>query len=340
MLHNTSFPLTRLRRNRKSAHIRDLIQENHVLVEDLIYPVFILEGKNREEPILSMPGQMQVSIDRLMYIAEKCQMLGILAIALFPKIETNKENASSVNEAYNPDGLVPRAVRALKEKFPELLVLTDIALDGYTHDGHDGISETAKNSEETIVNNDVTNAILVKQALCHAQAGADFVCPSDMMDGRIGYIRRALDTAGFQDTGIIAYSAKYASHFYGPFREATGAIVGKLGQCGKKTYQMNPANSDEAIHEAGLDLYEGADILMVKPGLPYLDVLYRIKQAYKKPTAVYHVSGEYAMLKAASNNGWLDYEQTILETMLCFKRAGADMVWTYAALDVASMLKA
>lgn len=337
MLYNPNFPLTRLRRNRSAEFIRDLVQENHVTVKDLIYPVFILDGKNREEPILSMPGQMRVSIDRLMYITEKCVELGIPAIALFPMIETVKEEHSAV-DAYDPNGLVPRAIRELKVRFPDLGVFTDVALDAYTHDGHDGISEKSIKEDELIIKNDVTNAFLVKQALCHAEAGADFVCPSDMMDGRVFCIRQALEDKGFHDTGIMAYSAKYASSFYGPFREATGA-ASKLGKFGKKTYQMNPANSDEAVHEAGLDLYEGADIVMVKPGLPYLDVLYRVKNEFKKPTAAYHVSGEYAMLKAASDNGWLDYDRAILETMLCFKRAGADMIWTYTALDVALILK-
>jgi porphobilinogen synthase len=332
MMYHNQFPYIRLRRNRQSQFIRDLVTENRVTVKDLVYPIFIVEGSDRQEPIVSLPGQVRVSIDQLLYVAEKCLMAGIPAIALFPMIETDKEDPLAL-ESCNPDGLVPRAVQALKQRFPELGVFTDVALDAYTMDGHDGISD-----DQGVVLNDVTNAVLIKQALCHAEAGADFVCPSDMMDGRIGAIRHAFEEADFKDTGIIAYSAKYASSFYGPFREATGANS-NLGQFGKKTYQMNPANSNEAVHEVALDIAEGADIIMVKPGLPYLDVLQRIKSEFKKPTATYHVSGEYAMLKAASNNGWLNYDQAILETMLCFKRAGSDMIWSYAALEVAHLLK-
>ena len=326
------YPLTRMRRNRKQQFIRDLVQENHVSAKDLIYPVFIVEGENREEAILSLPGQYRVSIDRLLLIAERCVALGIPGIALFPMIETPKHEASYL-EACAPHGLVPTAVRALKKNFPELGVFTDIALDAYTMDGHDGVSDQYGN-----VINDLSADILAKQAICHAHAGADFVCPSDMMDGRIIKIRKILDNSGFTDTGIMAYSAKYASSFYGPFREATGA-ASNLGKNGKKTYQMNPANSNEALHEAGLDIAEGADIVMVKPGLPYLDVLYRIKSTFHKPTAVYHISGEYALLKAGAEKGLIDYDRAILETMLCFKRAGADMIWTYAALEVAQLLQ-
>jgi len=331
MYHN-QFPYIRLRRNRKSQFIRDLVEENQINVTDLVYPIFIVDGYEREEPILSLPSHVRVSVDRLLYVAEKCVMLGIRAIAIFPMIETSKDDLLAL-ESNNPEGLVPRAVRALKARFPELGVFTDVALDAYTHDGHDGIS-----NENGEVLNDVTNALLIKQALVHAEAGADFVCPSDMMDGRIGAIRNAFEENDFRDTGILAYSAKYVSNFYGPFREATGA-VSNLGKFGKKTYQLNPANSDEAFHEAALDIAEGADIIMVKPGLPYLDVLYRIKTEFKKPTAAYHVSGEYAMLKAAAQNGWVNYDKAILETMLCFKRAGADIIWSYAALEVATLLK-
>ena len=320
----------RLRRNRKTNAIRELVQENAVSVKDLIYPVFVVAGTKRIEPINSLPGQNRLSIDCLLPVARKCVDLGICGIALFPMIESLKKN-NCVDEAYNPDGLIPSAIRVLKKEFPNLLVFTDIALDAYTFDGHDGISDA-----NGFVLNDFTNEILAKQALCHANAGSDFVCPSDMMDGRVLKIRNTLDQAGLIDTGIMAYSAKYASSFYGPFREATGAN-NKLGTSGKKTYQMNPANSDEAIHEASLDLQEGADIIMVKPGIPYLDVLYRIKTEFRKPTAIYHVSGEYAMLK--QSGAWLNYEQAIMETMLCFKRAGADIIWTYATFEIAEILK-
>ena len=327
----SSYPLSRLRRTRTHEFIRRIVSENHIRVEDLVYPVFVVEGQNREVDIQSLPGQQRLSVDRLLIVAKKCLDLGIPAIALFPMIETPKTDKMA-NEAYNSEGLIPRAIKALKKEFPSLGVFTDIALDAYTIDGHDGISDDAG-----YVNNDLTNELLVKQALCHANAGADFVCPSDMMDGRVLKIREALDGAGFINTGIMAYSAKYASGFYGPFRDATGA-ASSLGKFGKQTYQMNPANSDEAIHEAQQDISEGADIIMVKPGLPYLDVLYRVKHEFKKPTAAYHVSGEYALLKMGAQNGLLDYKRTIIETMLCFKRAGADLIWTYAALEVAEII--
>jgi len=325
------FPYIRMRRNRYSRFIRDLVQEHTVIAKDLVYPVFIRDGVNIKEPISSMPGQSRLSIDNLLKIAEECMNLNIPAIALFPSMEDKKDNYGS--ESYNPDGLIQRAIRELKKHFPELGVFTDVALDPYTIHGQDGITD-----DKGYVLNDVTNEILVKQALSHAQAGADFVSPSDMMDGRIGKIRKALELDGFYNTGIMAYSAKYASKFYGPFRDAVGSSV-NLGKSNKFTYQMNPANSDEALHEVSLDLAEGADIVMVKPGLPYLDIVYRVKTEFKKPVAIYHVSGEYAMLKAASQNGWLDYDVTILETMLCCKRAGSDIIWTYAALDIAKLLK-
>ena len=326
------FPSTRLRRNRKSQFIRDLVQENHILVKDLVYPVFVVEGHDRVLPISTMPGQSRVSIDQLLLIAKECCELGILAIGLFPSIETPK-TPEFVHESYNPDGLMPRAIKALKSNFPELGVFTDVALDTYSHDGHDGISD-----ESGCVINDASNEILVKQALAHARAGADFVCPSDMMDGRIGAIRAALEKEGLHNTGIMAYSAKYASSFYGPFREAVAAPTGLLGKSGKTMYQMNPANANEALHEVAMDLAEGADIIMVKPGLPYLDVLYRVKTEFKKPTAAYHISGEYAILKAASAQGYIDYDKALMESMLAFKRAGADMIWTYAALEVAKLI--
>lgn len=324
------FPYIRMRRNRYSQFVRDLVQENYITVKDLIYPIFIIDGHNKEEPISSMLGQYRVSIDNLLKIAEKCMNLGIPAVGLFPAIESDKDNYGT--ESYNPQGLVQRAVRALKRHFPDLGVFTDIALDPYTSHGQDGVIDN-----NGYVLNDVTNEMLVKQALSHAEAGVDFVSPSDMMDGRIGKIRKALEDNGYYNTGIMAYSAKYASKFYGPFRDAVMSKA-NFGKSNKKSYQMNPANSDEALHEVRLDLAEGADIVMVKPGMPYLDLVYRVKSEFKKPVAVYQVSGEYAMLKAASANGWLDYNETLLESMLCFKRAGGDMIWTYAALEVANLL--
>lgn len=328
---NISYPYTRMRRNRQAPFIRNLTQENWVTANDLIYPVFVLDGLKREEEISSMPGQSRVSIDRLLVIAERAVMLGIQGIALFPVIETGKDNLAS--ESYNPDGLVQRAVRALKAEFPNLGVFTDVALDPYTIHGQDGII-----NEAGYVLNDITNEVLLKQVLSHAVAGADFVCPSDMMDGRIGVIRQELERQGLHNTGIMAYSAKYASKFYGPFRDAVGS-GNNLGKSDKFNYQMHPANGNESLREVALDISEGADIVMVKPGMPYLDILYRVKQEFKLPTAVYHVSGEYAMLKAAAEKGWLDYNATLLESMLCFKRAGADIIWTYAAFDVVNLLR-
>ncbi len=328
---NISYPYTRMRRNRQASFIRNLTQENWVTANDLIYPVFVLDGQKREEEISSMPGQFRVSIDRLLVIAERAMMLGIQGIALFPVIETGKDNLAS--ESYNPEGLVQRAVRALKTEFPTLGVFTDVALDPYTIHGQDGII-----NEAGYVLNDITNEVLLKQALSHAVAGADFVCPSDMMDGRIGVIRHELEQQGLHNTGIMAYSAKYASKFYGPFRNAVGS-GNNLGKSDKFNYQMHPANGNESLREVALDISEGADIVMVKPGMPYLDILYRVKQEFKLPTAVYHVSGEYAMLKAAAEKGWLDYNATLLESMLCFKRAGADIIWTYAAFDVVNLLR-
>jgi porphobilinogen synthase len=331
MLSSASFPHTRLRRNRQASYIRNLTQENWLSANDLIYPVFLLEGKLRQEPISSMPGQYRLSLDLLLQLLEKSQILGLQAIALFPVIETGKDNQAI--ESYNPDGLVPRAIKAIKQHFPNLGIFTDIALDPYTLHGQDGIIDA-----DGYVLNDITNQILIKQALCHAKAGADFVCPSDMMDGRIGLIRQALEQNCLVNTGIMAYSAKYASKYYGPFRDAVGSST-NLGKADKLSYQMHPANANEALREVALDVNEGADIVMVKPGLAYLDILYQVKQEFKMPTAVYHVSGEYAMLKAAANNGWLDYEATLFETMLSFKRAGADMIWTYAAFDVINILR-
>ncbi len=329
-MNSGNFPTTRMRRNRKNNAIRNLVQENIVTVHDLVYPVFVVEGNNRREEIKSLPNQYRVSIDKLLDIAHECIELGISGIALFPMIETVKNEASML-DSFNPDGLIPRAIKALKSNYPELLVFTDIALDGYTHDGHDGVSDNGD------VLNDLTVDLLIKQAICHAHSGADFVCPSDMMDGRIVKIRKALDNSGFINVGIMAYSAKYASSLYGPFRDATGAMS-KLGVQGKKTYQMNPANVEEALHEVALDINEGADIVMVKPGTLYLDVLYRVRTMFKKPTAIYHVSGEYAMLKFAAQSGIIDYNRAIIETMLSFKRAGANIIWTYSAIDIAKLL--
>lgn len=331
MYQSQQFPLVRPRRNRQAKYIRNLTQENWVTANDLVYPVFVLDGECREEPILSMPGQSRISLDLLLLLLEKTRMLGLQGIGIFPVIEEGKDNLAT--ESYNPNGLVPRVIRAIKSKFPDIGVFTDIALDPYTIHGQDGIID-----ENGYVLNDVTNEVLVKQALCHAAAGADFVCPSDMMDGRVGLIRRSLEDNGFHNTGIMAYSAKYASKYYGPFRDAVGSSS-NLGKADKFSYQMHPANGNEALREVALDVAEGADIVMVKPGLPYLDIVYRVKNEFKMPTAVYHVSGEYAMLKAASQNGWLDYEETLIETMLAFKRAGADIIWTYAAFDVINILR-
>jgi porphobilinogen synthase len=286
---------------------------------------------NRSQAVASMPGVTRLSLDLLLKEAEACVRLGIPALALFPVIEGGK--TLGAEEAYNPEGLVPRTIRALKQAFPELGIITDVALDPYTSHGQDGLINDAG-----YVMNDETIAVLCKQALCHAEAGVDWVAPSDMMDGRIGAIRQALDQGGYPLTSILAYSAKFASAFYGPFRDAVGS-AGNIGKGNKFTYQIDPANSDEALWECGLDVAEGADMLMVKPGMPYLDVLYRVKEKYQMPTAVYQVSGEYAMLKAAINNGWLDERQVVMESLLAFKRAGADAILTYFAKDVASWLK-
>lgn len=320
-----------MRRNRKTNFMRNLTQENFITAHDLVYPVFVLDGVGRSEAISSMPGQNRVSLDILLTILTTATEQGLQGVAIFPVIETGKDNFAT--ESYNPQGLVPKIIRTIKQTFPNLGVFTDIALDPYTVHGQDGIID-----DNGYVLNDITNEVLIKQALCHAEAGADCVCPSDMMDGRIGLIREALESHGFHNTGIMAYSAKYASKYYGPFRDAVGS-AGNLGKADKFTYQMHPGNGDEALREVALDVAEGADVVMVKPGLPYLDILFRVKEYFKMPTAVYHVSGEYAMLKAASQNGWLDYEATLIETMLAFKRAGADIIWTYAALDVLTILK-
>ena len=325
------FPARRMRRLRKHDFSRRLVAEQQLSVNDLIYPMFILMGKNRKEPINSMPGIERLSIDLMLYEAEYLAQLGVPAIALFPVVPQELKTANA-EEAFNPEGLVQRAVRLLKEHVPQMGVITDIALDPYTLSGQDGLTD-----ESGYVLNDETTEVLIKQALSHAQAGADIVAPSDMMDGRIGAIRAALEKKGLIHTQIMAYSAKYASAYYGPFRDAVGSAANLKGG-DKKTYQMDPANSDEALHEVMLDVQEGADMVMVKPGMPYLDVVRRVKSELQVPTFAYQVSGEYAMHKAAAQNGWLDERQTVMESLLCFKRAGADGILTYFAKDVARWL--
>jgi porphobilinogen synthase len=329
---NAQFPALRMRRMRKDAFSRNLMRENHVTTSDLIYPVFLIEGENLSEKVASMPGVERVSLDNLLLIAKDCVELGIPVMALFPSIDASLKTPDG-SEALNSNGLVPRALRALKSQFPDLGILTDIALDPYTSHGQDGVID-----EDGYVLNDETTAILVKQALVHAAAGADIVAPSDMMDGRIGAIRAGLEANGFIYTRIMAYSAKYASAFYGPFRDAVGSS-GNLGKSNKANYQMDPANSDEALREVGLDLAEGADMVMVKPGMPYLDIVRRVKDTFQVPTFAYQVSGEYAMIKAAAQNGWLDHDKTMMEAILAFKRAGADGILTYFARDIARLLK-
>ena len=318
----------RPRRMRKHEFNRSLIRENSLTTDDLIYPLFIVEGKNKRESIKSMPGIERLSIDQLMIEAKEIVDLKIPAIALFPVITAEKKSLEA-EESYNSDGLVQRAIRELKRNFSELAVITDVALDPFTSHGQDGLIDN-----DGYVMNDETVDVLVKQAISHAKAGADIVAPSDMMDGRIGAIRKALEEEGLIHTNILAYSAKYASSFYGPFREAVGSS-GNLGSADKKTYQMDPANSNEALREVELDIAEGADMVMIKPGLPYLDVLSNVKQTFGIPTFAYHVSGEYSMLKAASQNNWIDEKSCVLEALLCFKRAGADAILTYYAKEVA-----
>ncbi|HZA95158.1 MAG TPA: porphobilinogen synthase [Burkholderiaceae bacterium] len=325
------YPSVRMRRMRRDDFSRRLMREHRVTSDDLIYPVFVLDGNNRVEPVASMPGVERVSMDRLMPIAEECVRLQIPVIALFPVVEQSLKSADG-REATNPDGIVPRIARQLKQRFPELGVLTDVALDPYTTHGQDGVVDSAG-----YVLNDETIEILTQQALLQAQAGVDIVAPSDMMDGRIGAIREALERSGAIHTRIMAYSAKYASSFFAPFRDAVGSSA-NLGASNKMNYQMDPANTDEALWEVGLDLAEGADMVMVKPGMPYLDVVRRIKDAYKAPTFVYQVSGEYSMLKAAAANDWLDEKKVVLESMVSFKRAGADGILTYFGLQVARWL--
>lgn len=327
-----AFPGRRLRRARKQDFSRRLMRENLLTVDDLIYPVFVLEGEGQREAVASMPGVDRLSIDLLLIEAAELVALGVPAVALFPVTPVEKKSLLA-EEAYNPDALAQRATRALKAAFPELGVITDVALDPFTTHGQDGIID-----DEGYVMNDITTEILVKQALSHARAGADMVAPSDMMDGRIGAIRAALEEYGFVHTQIMAYSAKYASCYYGPFRDAVGSAA-NLGKSNKATYQMDPANGDEALHEVALDIQEGADSVMVKPGMPYLDVIRRVKDQFGVPTYAYQVSGEYAMHMAAIQNGWLKERETIMESLLCFKRAGADGILTYFAKRVAQWLK-
>ncbi len=326
------FPENRPRRLRRDDFTRRLVRENNLSVNDLIYPVFVLEGKNRREPVQSMPGVERLSIDLLLPVAEQCVKLGIPVMALFPVISSELKTPDG-REACNPKGLAPEVVSTLKKHFPELGVMTDVALDPYTSHGQDGLLD-----ESGYILNDETLAVLTEQAITHAQAGVDIVAPSDMMDGRIGSIRKALEAKGLIHTKILAYSAKYASSFYGPFRDAVGSAK-NLGKSDKKTYQMDPANSDEALREVALDIAEGADMVMVKPGMPYLDIVRRVKDTFKVPTFAYQVSGEYAMLKAAAQNGWLDHDAVMLESLLAFKRAGADGVLTYFAIDAAKKIK-
>ncbi len=326
------FPATRMRRMRRDDFSRRLMREHRLSADDLIYPVFVLEGEGIVQPVPSMPGVSRMSLDKLLEVAGEAVALGVPALALFPVIDSDRKSLGA-EEAYNPDGLVPRVVKALKQRFPELGVITDVALDPYTSHGQDGLIDASG-----YVLNDETLEVLARQALCHAQAGADVVAPSDMMDGRVARIRAELDAAQQIHTRILAYSAKYASAFYGPFRDAVGS-AGNLGKGNKYTYQMDPANSDEAIREVALDIAEGADMFMVKPGMPYLDIVRRVKTELKVPTYVYQVSGEYAMLKAAVANGWLNEQACVLESLVGFKRAGADGILTYYALDAARWLK-
>jgi porphobilinogen synthase len=325
------YPQRRMRRVRHDDFSRRMVREHVLTPADLIYPVFVIEGRAAEQEVPSMPGVSRLSVDRLLAVAERCLRAGIPALALFPAIEAGLKSPDG-REATNPNGLIPRAVRAVKREFPALGVMTDVALDPYTSHGQDGVID-----DSGYILNDETIGILQKQALTQAEAGVDIVAPSDMMDGRVGALRQALDEHRFIHTRIMAYSAKYASAFYGPFRDAVGS-AGSLGKADKLTYQMDPANSDEALWEVGLDLDEGADMVMVKPGMPYLDIVRRVKEAYQAPTFVYQVSGEYAMLKAAFQNGWLDERKCVPEALLAFKRAGADGVLTYFALQAAEWL--
>ena len=326
------FPASRPRRLRRDAFTRELVRENRLHASDLIFPVFVLDGQGQAQDVASMPGVQRLSIDRLLPLAEQCVALGVPVLALFPVIDPALKTPDG-REATNPDGLVPRVVRALKDRFPTLGVLTDVALDPFTSHGQDGLLD-----DTGYILNDATVAVLTRQALVQAEAGVDIVAPSDMMDGRIGAIRRALEAHGHIHTRIMAYSAKYASAFYGPFRDAVGSAA-NLGKSDKKAYQMDPGNSDEALREVALDIADGADMVMVKPGMPYLDIVRRVKDEFRVPTFAYQVSGEYAMLKAAAANGWLDHDAVMMESLLAFKRAGADGILTYFALDAARKLQ-
>jgi len=326
------YPLGRPRRLRRDEFTRNLVREHTLSVHDLIYPVFVLDGRQQRQAVASMPGVERLSVDLLLPVAEECVRLGIPVMALFPVIDGALKTADG-KEAHNPEGLVPRAVRELKQRFPELGLMTDVALDPYTSHGQDGVID-----DSGYILNDETVEILEKQALTQAQAGVDIVAPSDMMDGRIGAIRSVLEAHRLVHTRIMAYSAKYASAFYGPFRDAVGSAA-NLGKSNKKVYQMDPGNSDEALREVALDIAEGADMVMVKPGMPYLDVVRRVKDEFRVPTFAYQVSGEYAMLKAAAQNGWLDHDAVMLESLLAFKRAGADGVLTYFAREAARLLR-
>ena len=328
----TQFPHTRLRRLRRDDFTRRLVRENALSVNDLIYPVFVLDGEKKREAVASMPGVERLSLDLLLPVAEKCVKLGIPVIALFPVIDSSLKTPDG-REATNAKGLVPRVVKSLKQHFPDLGVMTDVALDPFTSHGQDGLLD-----DTGYIMNDPTVEVLVQQALTQADAGVDIVAPSDMMDGRIGAIRQALEAHGHIHTRIMAYSAKYASSFYGPFRDAVGS-AGNLGKSDKKVYQMDAGNSDEALREVAMDIAEGADMVMVKPGMPYLDIVRRVKDEFSMPTFVYQVSGEYAMLKAAAQNGWLDHDGVMMESLLAFKRAGADGILTYFAIDAAEKLR-
>ncbi|MDH6591700.1 porphobilinogen synthase [Variovorax sp. TBS-050B] len=326
------YPAGRPRRLRRDTFTRNLVREHALTAHDLIYPVFVQEGEKKRDAVASMPGVERLSLDQLLPVAEQCVKAGIPVMALFPVIDASLKTPEG-DEAFNPEGLIPRVVAALKSRFPELGVMTDVALDPYTSHGQDGLLD-----DSGYILNDATVEVLVKQALAQSQAGVDIVAPSDMMDGRIGAIRRALEARGDVHTRIMAYSAKYASAFYGPFRDAVGSAA-TLGKSNKKVYQMDPGNSDEALREVGLDIAEGADMVMVKPGMPYLDIVRRVKDEFRVPTFAYQVSGEYAMLKAAAQNGWLDHDAVVLESLLAFKRAGADGVLTYFALDAVRLLQ-
>lgn len=328
---SSQYPKSRMRRMRADQFSRDLLRENQISVSDLIYPVFVKEGNGQREKINSMPGIERLSLDNLIKEAKQIHKLGIPSIAIFPVVPIEKKS-DQAEEAFNPNGLAQKAIKALKDTLPDLGVISDVALDPFTSHGQDGLID-----DEGYVLNDETVEVLIKQALSHAQAGADIIAPSDMMDGRVGAIRDTLEKNNFRNTRILAYSAKYASSFYGPFRDAVGS-ASNLGSGNKYTYQMDPANTNEALHEVALDIHEGADMVMVKPGMPYLDIVRRVKDEFKMPTFVYQVSGEYSMLKAAAQNGWLNENDCVMESMLCIKRAGADAILTYFAKDIAQWL--